>query len=168
MREQCQKTRNCMLAHMQFSVARRRRRRRNRAFESATDRFRHSRVSRARARDAERSSENENTQSHQEATKTAKSGRNRDFPGPRTGGIFGQLRTATVLTNAHCVFNLQCFTAKFPSFALNVRFAQLRPPPPKVVCKSRQNTRGISTELAATYVREAQTAMKRVVGCESR
>ena len=44
------KTRNCMLAHMQFSVARRRRRRRNRAFESTTVRFRHSRVSRARAR----------------------------------------------------------------------------------------------------------------------
>ena len=52
MREQCQKTRNCMLAHMQFSVARRRRRRRNRAFESAAARFRHSRVSRARVREA--------------------------------------------------------------------------------------------------------------------
>ena len=52
MREQCQKTRDSMLAHMQFSVARRRRRRRNRAFESAIDRFRHSRVSRARVREA--------------------------------------------------------------------------------------------------------------------
>ena len=71
------KTRNCMLAHMQFSVARRRRRRRNRVFVGvATDRFRHSRVSRARARGAERSSENENTQSHQDATKTAKNGQN--------------------------------------------------------------------------------------------